>query len=272
MIQRKSKAMLKMESTLLTPVTINFKDKPLREGIDYLHQVYGVNFFIDQPALDRSAISIDRPITVCLEGVLLKTALEYMLRSLSLSYIVKDTLIEVTTNEFAKGQQVRMTYQVLDLVIPTDSFGPPPGTPTMVSGAVVPVQGQPPAQPFASTPLQPYNSLANGVSTPVGTPMPQQPGGNQAGGGYTSDGNNYMVSKTRIRTSEDALLRLITNTIEPRLDGCGRLGDHRLLPADVGPDRQPDAGHSGASAGLTPGPAALAGSGSGDRGEAHHGG
>jgi type II secretory pathway component GspD/PulD (secretin) len=210
-ISRKSAAMLETERRLLTPVNINFKDMPLRQAINDLQQTHNMNFVIDENAVRNSPLSLDRPVTLQLQGLSLKTALDLLLRNLNLTYVVKDGYVDITTKEFAKGQLVRRVYQVWDLVIPSPNSPAAPGAP------VPPGQAQPqPPTGYVPTPLAPYGMNQNG--TPTGTPMGAPSGFAADGGapGGTPDLANATVTRGRLKTREDALIKLITNTIEPQ--------------------------------------------------------
>jgi type II secretory pathway component GspD/PulD (secretin) len=205
-LSRKTPGMLEVERRLLTPVNINFKDVPLRGALDDLKQTYNLNVVFDENAVRNAPISLDRPVTLQLQGLSLKTALDLLLRNLNLTYVVKDGYVDITTKENAKGQLVRRVYQVWDLVIPSpNSAGAPQaGQPQS--------QAQPPG--YAPTPLVPYGMSAGG--SPVGSPTGGPSGFalDGAPGGAPNLSNGTWV-RSRMQTREDALIKLITSTVEP---------------------------------------------------------
>jgi type II secretory pathway component GspD/PulD (secretin) len=207
-LSRKTPGMLEVERRLLTPVNINFKDMPLRAAIDDLKQTYNLNVVIDENAVRNAPISLDRPVTLQLQGLSLKTALDLLLRNLNLTHVVKDGYVDITTKENAKGQLVRRVYQVWDLVIPSPNS----------AGAPQAGQAQPPSQPqgYVPTPLVPYGMSAGG--TPTGSPTGGPSGFAQDGSapGGTPNLNNGTWVRSRMQTREDVLIKLITNTIEPQ--------------------------------------------------------
>jgi hypothetical protein len=105
-----------IERRLSTPVNVNFTDMPLRAVIDDIRSWQGINIYIDEPALVSEGISLDRPITIKLEQVSLKSALNLLLHQAHLVYIIKDEVLQITTPAFGRGKLITATYQVADLV------------------------------------------------------------------------------------------------------------------------------------------------------------
>ena len=104
----------RLEQQLKTRIDIDFENTPLKEVLNDLRDMHGINIVPDKPALDEAGISLDSPISMKLERVALKSALKLILRQVKLTYIIKDDVLQITTREHA--QQRRATYQVADLV------------------------------------------------------------------------------------------------------------------------------------------------------------
>ena len=221
MIQRKSTKMLMMERKLATPVTVSFKDVPMRQAIDDLRSSYGLNIVFDDPSLQN--VSLDRTVTLQLDNVTLKSTLDLLLKKLTLSYVIHEDHLEITTKENAKGHLIRYTYPVADLVLPVAN--------SMLAGSGMPVlPGQQGQNGNGSGSL---SNLGNGGYAP--TPLNVNSGGYAltSTGGVASGtpmGNPQPTSnddptrgpfglpvqkKHYIQTREDALIKLITNTIAP---------------------------------------------------------
>jgi type II secretory pathway component GspD/PulD (secretin) len=116
--QKKTEKEREIESKLRTTVTLNFTDAPLRQVMDDLRASYGVNIYVDLLALDQEGVSMERPVSVKLENVSLKSALNLILKQVHLTYIIKDEVLQITSESAARGRMERVTYQVGDLVIP----------------------------------------------------------------------------------------------------------------------------------------------------------
>jgi hypothetical protein len=105
-----------IEYQLSLPVTLNFTDTPLKQVIDDLHNWQGINVYFDREALDAEGISIDRPVTIKLQDIALKTALTLLLKQAHLTYVVKDDVLQITTEAEARGKLMTRTYPVADLI------------------------------------------------------------------------------------------------------------------------------------------------------------
>jgi type II secretory pathway component GspD/PulD (secretin) len=103
--------------------SLDFKDTPLRQILDDLQGYTGINIVPDEPALNEAGISLDRPVTMKLEGVALKSALNLVLHQVHLTYVVKDEVLNVTTEDNARGKLVTRIHPVLDLVMPIENTG-----------------------------------------------------------------------------------------------------------------------------------------------------
>jgi len=209
-----SKTEREIERKLTTPVPLlNFTDVPLDEVINELRATTGLNIYVDQRALETENISLKHPVTLVLNNVSVKCALDLVLKQARLTYIVNNDVLQVTTETEAKGKLERVTYQVADLVIPVpNSSGVTPfGSPA------TPVN-----PPYAPTPIQgPY---AIGTGTPTGQPTGQPMPPDQNNGGWNKSGPTV--------TCQDQLIKLITNTVEPRswsdMGGPGTIDYHPL--------------------------------------------
>jgi hypothetical protein len=81
-------------------VTLNkleFNDTPLYRVLDDLRLVSGIQMKIDKAAFDKEGIAGDWPISIVLEDVTIRSALEAILNNYNLAYLVKDDTILITT-------------------------------------------------------------------------------------------------------------------------------------------------------------------------------
>ncbi|HBI41705.1 MAG TPA: hypothetical protein DDY78_02480, partial [Planctomycetales bacterium] len=211
---KKSDKEREIENKLRTLVTLNFTDAPLKQVFDDLRGWENINIYVDQLALDQEAVSLERPVSVKLENVSLKSALNLILKQVHLTYIIKDEVLQITSESAARGKLERKTYQVADLVIPIpNSAGPP----ALQTGA------NPYPTPYAPTPVQGPGGLPPGMAV----------GSAASGSPFASDGGNSYVRKSyATQTREEQLIRLITNAVEPRswsdLGGAGTIDYHPL--------------------------------------------
>jgi hypothetical protein len=107
------KAKDELENKLDSTISINFKDKPLRQVLDDLRIWSGINIIVDHPALEERGLSLDCPITMKLDNVAFKTALTLLLRQAQMDYIIKNEVLTVTALHW---KRVLKTYKAADLL------------------------------------------------------------------------------------------------------------------------------------------------------------
>ncbi len=123
--QRRSAGDIEIEQKLTTPVSLKFKQAPLGQVLDYLQKVTQVNMHVDQGGLQAEGVNTEQPITIDLSrDIQLKSALALILEPLHLAYVVKNEVLEITSEDKRHGQLETRSYQVADLVIPIPNFGP----------------------------------------------------------------------------------------------------------------------------------------------------
>ncbi len=195
-LSTKSEKELEIERKLSLPISLDFKDQKLRHVLEDLRDMTGINIVPDMPALEAEKISLDQPITMHLEGVSTKSALNLILHHAKLIYIIKDEVLLVTTEAHARGKLVARSYQILDLVIPVENH-PLSTTLQQQLDKVNNTQGM----QGLTTPFLGGNSLRTGAN--VGNP------GNGPASGSPADGKN---ADSRLH---EILIKLITTTIKP---------------------------------------------------------
>src|SRR5207248_2715011 len=80
-----------LEHKLMTKcVTLSIQEMPLENVIKYLKFVSGVNVVADMAALEEAGISLDVPLSLQVEHVSLKSALNLLLKKINLTYVIKD--------------------------------------------------------------------------------------------------------------------------------------------------------------------------------------
>ncbi len=203
----KSETVRQIEHKLTTPVTLNFTDTPLKNVIDDLRAWQGINIFVDESALLEEGISLEKPVTIKLELVPMKSALNMLLSSSHLTWTIKDEVLQITTPKHSKGALSTKTFQVADLVIPIPDFGafrPPSVDPPLPGINITPKPGGPTAAtpvvaaPRSLTEGAPAGSASVSTFGMDATPSPSQPS-------RTGPPN----------TTEEKLMSLIKSTVAP---------------------------------------------------------
>jgi len=114
-----------IEQRLSTPVMINSENKPLREVIEYLEKVSNINIHLDEGGLQTLGLDSNIPVTLKLKSEIpLKSVFNLILPKYQLSYVIKNDVLMITSEDKTKGLVYTVSYQVADLVIPIPNFVP----------------------------------------------------------------------------------------------------------------------------------------------------
>ncbi len=77
-------------------VTHQFKNIPLMDVLEEMHDRYGLKIAIDKKALAHKGIDASRLVSIKLEQMPLKSALRLLLNNVGLSYVVKDDVVQIS--------------------------------------------------------------------------------------------------------------------------------------------------------------------------------
>ena len=98
---------------------------PLSEVLDQLAKLAAINLHLDPKGLAEEGVTPDTPVTIDLsQEISLKSALKLILEPLHLSYVIKDEVLKITSEQLRDGEVYTVTYSVADLVIPIPNFVP----------------------------------------------------------------------------------------------------------------------------------------------------
>ena len=122
---RRTERELEIERKLKTPVLLQYEDTPLTEVVDGLSELAGINIHLDPRGLSQEGVESSTPVTINLsKEISLKSALNLILEPLHLSYVVKDEVLKITSEQLRDGETYSKVYNVADLVIPIPNFVP----------------------------------------------------------------------------------------------------------------------------------------------------
>jgi general secretion pathway protein D len=122
---RRTDRELEIEKRLKTPVLIKYEDTPLSQVISELSNLTGVNIVLDPRGLSQEGINSDVTVSLPLtKEISLQSALNLILEPLHLSYVIKDDVLKITSEQLRDGEIYPVTYNVSDLVIPIPNFVP----------------------------------------------------------------------------------------------------------------------------------------------------
>ncbi|MBP85394.1 MAG: general secretion pathway protein GspD [Planctomycetaceae bacterium] len=220
--RRLSPVELEIQNALKTPVDVRFRDQPLKDVLDTLGQLAGINVFLDPEGLASEGVTSNLPVTLELsQPIQLKSALNLILQHLHLSYVIQNEVLRVTSEQMRDSNVYHKVYNVADLVIPIPNFIPGynVGLPSAIREA--------------------HNALGYGNSVQPVSMAPLTVAANNQSGGATSNssilaqsGVYGMLKGSQSRPSQslgygtdsmggaaladfDTLIELITSTIQP---------------------------------------------------------
>jgi len=105
---------------------INFTNVTLRDAIDFLRDVSGVNVQVHWKAIEQAGVTPDTTVNIKLRQVTLRKVLTLLLAEVAggptLTFYVDEGVIEVTTKEIADAQMFTIVYPVQDLLIEAPEF------------------------------------------------------------------------------------------------------------------------------------------------------
>jgi hypothetical protein len=108
---------------LAQPISLDFKDTPLRQCLEDLGLITGLNIVPDVRGITADGIDLQQPVTFKVECAPLKSALESLLNQLHLAYAVKYDVVQVTVPSLARGPLVTQTFPIGDLsFLPFNAF------------------------------------------------------------------------------------------------------------------------------------------------------
>jgi general secretion pathway protein D len=163
--RQRSEREIEIDKKLRTPVSLQFTGAPLSKVLETLAKLAEVNLHLDSQGLAEEGVTSDTPVTIELRNeIMLKSALNLILEPLHLSYVVKDEVLKITSEQMRDGQVYHVTYNVADLVVPIPNFVPTPmGLQSAYTGAMAnvnPWYGSGGA-PFGSSTTTPLSVVAS---------------------------------------------------------------------------------------------------------------
>jgi hypothetical protein len=210
----------RVEAELDKPTNVDFVEQPLKDALMYLSDVHQIPIYMRKTKLEEASVPPDKPVTISLRGVPLRTALDLILDELELTYFIKDVLI-ITTPEDAESNLETRVYDCRDLLtmvapeVPQarpraggTTIPPPPTT--------APSTRTTTSDPFAPGPAAPIGNAGEGGVGGAAAPATAPPGGRRVGGmGGPTAGSGQQQPQTELEKRTDQLVELITATVKP---------------------------------------------------------
>lgn len=109
---------VEIEAALDKPISLSLNEVPLKKLIDQLRDQAETNFVIDQAGLDEEGVTTETPISIGVNNVSLRSALNLILSPMNLGYVHEDEVIKITSRTRTLGPFDVKTYPVSDLLTP----------------------------------------------------------------------------------------------------------------------------------------------------------
>lgn len=117
-----------MMKALNSTISVDFKNMPLKEVLNYLMDRTGLTIIVDQASLREAMVDYDEDkVNLKINKIAVRTLLRKILADQRLGYILKEGTVQVLTDQKARDTMVVRTYPINDLVAPapyTQMFGP----------------------------------------------------------------------------------------------------------------------------------------------------
>ncbi|MFV0444237.1 MAG: hypothetical protein ACK5Q5_11770 [Planctomycetaceae bacterium] len=201
-LREHSEEEMRVREALDKPVSLHFQDEPLAAVLEHINATQLINVVADEAGLMDSGVQASTPITINVDGIKLKSALNLILVPLDLSYTIEDEVLKITSRLRQQGDLEAQVYPVADLVVP--------------------VTVDTPASVFQ--PGSGFGQLQNGGQLPSSSGMPNMGVGfgqvaDPLNAGFpTVNGSPSGTPQQSDRLANydfQSLMQLITQTIEP---------------------------------------------------------
>lgn len=215
-----------LQERLNQRIDVDFVDLPLREVVHALRAKTDSKFYLDVKALETTGITPDSPVTFSMSQIRLSTLLDLMLRTLDLTYLEKDDILIITTNEEAESALVIHVYDCRDLL----AMEAPPGSDKFIPASAMRAGGG----GFFAIEEQVASQATSGDGAQVpgsgGTPGATSSG---LGGGFGMGGQGTVepVSEHDLRARK--LMNIMTTNVDAQswdeVGGPGSISEYNGL-------------------------------------------
>ena len=93
----------------------DFVEIPLGDLCEDIERKYGIAVQPDRRALEANGCGTDTPVSVSVRGITLHSALSLVLRAHNLTWMIRDEVLVITTQEEAESELLTRVYPVRDL-------------------------------------------------------------------------------------------------------------------------------------------------------------
>jgi len=100
----------RIATALNEPTSFSFSEAKLTEVAAELGKQLKINILVDRLALEELGVTPDSPVSISLKDVKLKSALKFILRDLNLTYIIRDEVLWITSQDACEASLDNRIY------------------------------------------------------------------------------------------------------------------------------------------------------------------
>ncbi|NBB96342.1 MAG: tetratricopeptide repeat protein [Planctomycetes bacterium] len=106
---------------------LNFGGVPLSDVIQFLREVTGANIWVNWRALEAAGVDKSTPVNINLSDIAAERALKTILEdvgggTIDLSYVISESVVQISTREDLNRQTETRVYDIRDLVVRVQNF------------------------------------------------------------------------------------------------------------------------------------------------------
>src|SRR5262249_19020890 len=117
----KTETEIQIEKSMGKRISLHEDHVPLNEVLQKIGTLAGFNIYIDDMGLEEENIGTQTPVTIDVEAITVKSALNLILERYNLAYTVQDEVLKITSRLRQQGDLSTRSYNVADLVVPIPS-------------------------------------------------------------------------------------------------------------------------------------------------------
>ena len=114
---------IQIEKSLQKRISLHETNAPLGEVILKIKSLADINIVIDDVGLEEVGVTSSTPVSIDVDMIMVKSALNLILKRFDLGYMYADETLNITSSNRQKGNLEPRVYNVTDLVIPIPNFG-----------------------------------------------------------------------------------------------------------------------------------------------------
>ena len=114
---------LRIEQSLTKRISLHEDQVPLAEVIKKIQAIADINIVLDAQGLEDEAAHSNSLVSIDVDNISVKSALNLVLARYNLSYMIGDEVLKITSRMRQQGELIVATYSVADLVVPIPDPG-----------------------------------------------------------------------------------------------------------------------------------------------------